>query len=86
MGYWLSTRGALLSATQMGRLQGIEPGMVTLKDKRGVRLASKFQWAGMIGNSMSINVLCHLLPRVLVSAGYVNEEQAARMIERCGYP
>jgi len=41
------------------------------------------QWAGCMGNAMSLNVLCHLIPEVLATASLVSDPVIARLRKSC---
>ncbi len=67
MGYWCSFKGGVLNCTEMAMLQGIPETF----DWEGAGI-SECQYGGMIGNSMSVNVLTCLLPEVLYAANLVS--------------
>ena len=74
-GYWCSTKGGHLSTEDFCRLQGFTPAMVSWR-QHGI---SDRNMAAAIGNSMSVNVLSHLLPNVLVAAGLCTGTHAQDM-------
>lgn len=68
-GYYLTTRKRVLSWRELSRLQGLPPGWFDFA-AAGVREPA---FRGALGNAMSVNVLQRLLPRVLYSAGLLQE-------------
>ena len=82
-GYWVSTKGGPLDTSEMSLLQGIEPGTFDEDLLRELNI-SRSVYGGMLGNCMSLNVLCHLVPRVLVAGGFASETDANR-IENSGW-
>ena len=68
-GYWCTSKGAHLDVHEMMMLQGLEPSAVDFKSA-GVTAG---QMASMLGNTMSHNVLCQLLPRVLYKAKLITK-------------
>ncbi len=81
-GYWISTKGGYMETTEMELLQGFEPDDVPWKEAG----LSPAQWAGMLGNGMSLNVLCQVLPFALRSAGMCSSRQLAMMMANAGFP
>ena len=63
-GHWCSTKGGYLDTADMSRLMGFEESMV---DWAGAGV-SAFQYASCLGNSMSVNILTELIPRILYKA------------------
>lgn len=61
-GFWLSKPGRMLSTKEMLRLQGLPDDFADLRVAAGI---SETQLRLMIGNSMSVNVLVHVLRAVL---------------------
>lgn len=83
-GYWVSTKGGPLDISEMSLLQGIEGGTFDDDLLRELNI-SRAVYGGMLGNCMSLNVLCHLIPRVLVAGGFATETDAKRMTENSGW-
>lgn len=73
-GYWCSFKGDVLSIREMAALQGIPADF----DWEGAGV-SPYQFGGMIGNCMSVNVLACLLPEVLYEACLVSLRQRDAM-------
>ena len=46
---------------------------------------SDAEFGGMIGNAMSINVLCRLIPCALFAAGFASEEEVSAMMSHSGW-
>ena len=80
-GYWVSTKGGWMSLEEMEILQGFNDGEVPWKSC-GI---TKNQWAGMLGNSLSINVISQILPHLFRSAGFCTEAQFSKMIGNSGW-
>ena len=59
-GYWVSTKGGALNTSEMSLLQGIDPGTFDEDLLRELDI-SRSVYGGMLGNCMSLNVLCHLV-------------------------
>ncbi len=78
-GYWCTTKGGFLDAGDLRLLMGLDYDMLD------AHCMTDTDFRGMIGNSMSINVLCHLLPAVLHAAGYISEGDRSRMMVLSGY-
>jgi len=57
-GYWLTKLDRMLPHVEMLRLQGLPEELARLAETTGV---TKYQLGLMIGNSMSVNVLVHVL-------------------------
>ena len=61
----------------MALLQGIEPnGIWDDALLQELRIGHSV-YGTMLGNAMSVNVLCNLIPAVLVAAGFATESEAA---------
>ena len=74
-GYWCSTKGGYLDTADMSRLMGFDESMV---DWRGARVTPQ-QFAGCIGNSMAVNILAELLPRLLYKAKVCTKAELAAL-------
>ena len=72
-GYWCSTKGGPLTARELSRLQGFEE-----LDWRGAG-ASASQYGAMVGNTINVNVLKFLLPRVLYMSSLISHAQFLQM-------
>jgi hypothetical protein len=70
-GFYVTTHKRRQSTTEMGRFQGMSPRDVPWQTKWGM---SRTSFNGALGNSMSVNVLQRLLPRVLEAAGLIESE------------
>ena len=66
----------------MALLQGIDVLTTSLKGDLGI---AESTFGGMLGDAMSLNVLCNLMSRVLVAGGFATEHQARRMKENTGW-
>ena len=75
-GYWCSTKGGPLSIADMCRLQGFDEAEL---DWAGAGVTAR-QFAACLGNAMSVNVLRHLVPRVLYYAKLASDEECAHML------
>ena len=75
-GYWCSTKGGPLSTADMCRLQGFDEKELDWANS-GV---TAHQFAGCLGNAMSVNVLHHLIPRVLYYAKLATDDEYAYMM------
>ena len=67
-GFYIPSLRRRMTVDDMARLQGMQPGRV---DWVGAGIG-KGTYGHMIGNSMSVNVLERLLPKVLHAAGLLN--------------
>ena len=74
-GNWRSTKGGYLDIADMSRLMGFDEAMV---DWRGAQVTPQ-QFAGCIGNSMAVNVLAELLPRLLFKAKVCTQVELAAL-------
>ena len=74
-GYWCSSKGGPLEWQELSQLQGIRPDEV---DWQGAGITER-QYCGMMGNTMSINVLTALIPNVLYAAKLVDAAAWRRM-------
>ena len=84
-GYWISTKGGPLEKSEMALLQGIE--CIGIWDDallQELRIGEGV-YDTLLGNAMSVNVLCHLIPAVLVAAGFATESEAAAMKADSGW-
>ena len=81
-GFWVSSKGGPLGKDEMALLQGIDVLTTSLMGDLGI---GETVFGGMLGDAMSLNVLCNLLPRVLVAGGFATEQQAKRMKENSGW-
>jgi DNA-cytosine methyltransferase len=69
-GHYLTTKHGMLTLREMCRFQGLPPTRFDVV-AAGVPLP---KFAHCIGNAMSVNVLMRILPRLLHSAGLIDEE------------
>ena len=74
-GYWCSMKGGFLSVDDISRLQGFPSGLIPFR-RLGI---TETKMAGMLGNAMSLNVMMHLLPYVLVASGLIDEKKLAEV-------
>ena len=83
-GYWVSSKGGSLIKDEMMLLQGIDPSMFpeSLRHRLGV---SDCAFGGMLGNCMSVNVLCNLLPRVFLASGWATKAEALQLQHNSGW-
>ena len=72
-GYWCSTKGGRLTTAELSRLQGFEE-----LDWRGACISAS-QYGAMLGNTMNVSVLTHLLPRVLYMSCLISHAEFLRM-------
>ena len=70
-GYWCTTKGGFLDLDEMARLQGFWTGFLPWTELH----LSEAQFGGLIGNAMSLNILMHLLPPLLLSSGYITQSE-----------
>ena len=66
-GYWCSTKGGYLDVDELALLQGIDARDLNWRAS-GITAG---QYGQCLGNAMSLNVLAHLLPRVLFNSGII---------------
>ena len=83
-GYWVSSKGGSLSKDEMMLLQGIDPSTFpeSLRHRLGV---SDCAFGGMLGNCMSVNVLCNLLPRVFLASIWATKAEALQLQHNSGW-
>ena len=74
-GYWCSTKGGFLDTRDMSLLQGFDESCI---DWRGAGV-SAYQFGACIGNTMSVNVLRLLLPRVFFNTKLISEAEFAEL-------
>ena len=74
-GYWCSTKGGRLTVNDFIRLQGFD----TTDLPRKILKVSAAELAGALGNSMSLNVVMKVLPRVLFAASLITRKEAKQM-------
>ena len=80
-GWWVSTKGGTLSLEEMMMLQGFSPAMFNA-ELAGI---SGPKMAAMVGNSVPCNVLSHLIPGLLNSAGFITDGEQTQMVEESGW-
>ena len=80
-GWWVSTKGGTLDLEEMMMLQGFNASMFDLAEAKITRP----QMAAMVGNSIPTNVLSHLIPGLLNSAGYISDQEHFDMIVESGW-
>ena len=80
--YWVSTKGGTMTVYEMALLQGITRDMLDPCKDLGMRPRA---YASMLGDSMSLNVLCHVLSSALYSAGFVDDSQRQKLLAKCGW-
>ena len=73
-GHWCTTKGGVLDSSEMASLMGFRKEWFDLTD------TTDYQLRGMIGNSMSANVLHAVLPRMLLCAGFIDAKACVRML------
>ncbi|CAE7611385.1 ngoBIM [Symbiodinium necroappetens] len=74
-GHWLSTRGDFLSCTDYCLLTGMDPAKLRWRSAG----LTDVQFAQMLGNAMSQNVLEFLIPPALSAAGFITDKQCRAM-------
>ena len=65
--YWVTSRGRPLTLREMTRFQGAELEDFGDLDKYGI---SKTQFAGMLGNSVTLTVMMHVLKAAIASTRF----------------
>ena len=69
---------------EMALLQGFEDSMLSV-DMLKVAKIKPGVCGTMLGNTMSINVLCNVFPRLFLAGGFATEAEAARMRSNSGW-
>ena len=64
------SRGRMMRASEMARLQGITPSRL-----RRPTQVSKSAFCGMFGNSFTVTVMERLLDKALIAAGYYKKSR-----------
>lgn len=77
-GYWVSSKGGPLSIEEMMHLQGLSVVSCDWQSS-GV---TRSQFAGCLGNAMSLNVLCYLLPEAMEASQLVTPQRAKALRRR----
>ena len=72
-------KGAMLDVADICRLQGFSSSLIRWRDHMTDR---KFMMH--VGNAMSANILDHLFPAALRSAGLVNEQKYREIVDTLG--
>ena len=75
LGYWISTKGGWLSTDEMMALQGLS---VVNCDWQGADVTD-FQFRGCLGNTMSLNGLCFLMPEALAASQLVTPKNTNQL-------
>jgi hypothetical protein len=81
-GYWISTKGGTMNVHEMALLHGITKNMIDPVRDIGLGEAT---YGGMLGDTMSLNVLCPLLASALFAAGFTDEKGRNHLVQRAGW-
>ena len=77
-GYWVTSKGAFMDVDEMMKLQGL--GAVKCEWQSTGITPSNF--AGCLGNTMSLNVLSFLVPQILEFSNLVPGKRAAALVRK----
>jgi site-specific DNA-cytosine methylase len=67
-GYWCTCKGGFLQPHEIGRLQGFPDDLIPWKE---LGISGK-QFAGMMGNAMTLTVVMAMLPQLLLAGGVID--------------
>ena len=80
--YWCSTKGGPLTVHEMASLQGITRDMLDPVADLGI---TERQYGAMIGDTMSVNVVCYIISGMLYAGGFSTKRESRGFLRTSGW-